>query len=72
MNDKSCPYDYSPLVLADESETQKTYKCSHDGCKYSCTERTPLGWVIMVGPLLVSVTLGLLGFHHHRSGSGQS
>lgn len=53
MYTKSCPNGHGDLVLTHESESERTYECSSSECKYSASEKTPLGWILAAAPVAI-------------------
>ena len=66
MYNKSCPYGHGDLVLTHENESEKTYECNSPECKYSASEKTPLGWILVTAPIAAGIAAFMFGRHKKR------
>jgi hypothetical protein len=61
MKSKSCPHGHGTLELTHENEKERTYKCHAPECKYTASEKTPLGWALEVIPPVLGIVGLLIG-----------
>jgi hypothetical protein len=75
MSQFYCVQGHGLLVVTHETMSHKTYSCTQPQCKYSKTVKTPGGWALDLGKMVLGgIISGAVGAEmgdiiHHDPGS---